>query len=44
MKKYMQPELELNVFEVADVITASGDYSYDPENAFGVGTTDKWEF
>jgi hypothetical protein len=44
MKKYMQPELKLTIFEVADVITTSGaDHSYgDISNAFGAGKTDVW--
>ena len=41
MKKYMQPELELNVFEVADVITASGDGSYSYGD-FGTANSDTW--
>ena len=44
MKKYVNLELEVKFFEIADVITSSGNYSNYDGNPFGVGETDKWEW
>ena len=45
MKKYVNLEVEVKFFEVADVITSSGDgpYSYgDTEKPFGATNVDNW--
>lgn len=40
-KIYTQPEIEIVLFKEEDIMTASGNSTFDPEDILG-GNADKW--
>lgn len=40
-KIYTQPEIEMVLFEEEDIMAASGNSTFDPEDILG-GNADKW--